>query len=94
MRAQSLARKDGQEMDVARIKLLRGLLAQAAGVWSEADRLFENFILNAHVTIKALEEARPQNEQARKELEGKADVHWDGRSGKNPQERRFTSGCN
>jgi hypothetical protein len=71
MRAQRLARKDGQEMDVARIKLLRGLLAQAAGVWSEADRLFENFILNAQVTIKALEEARPQNEKARKELEGR-----------------------
>jgi hypothetical protein len=71
MRAQRLARKDGQEKDVARIKLLRGLLAQAAGVWPEADRLFEGFVLNAQVTIKALEEARPQNEKALKESEGR-----------------------
>ena len=41
MRAQLLAHKEGEEKDVARIKLLRGLLAQAAGVWPEADRLFE-----------------------------------------------------
>jgi hypothetical protein len=71
MRAQLLARKEGQETDVARIKLLRGLLAQAAGIWHEAGRLFEPFILNAEATIKAFEAAKAQNEKTLKALEGK-----------------------
>ena len=71
IRAQLLAHKEGEERDVARINLLRGLLAQAAGVWHEADRLFEPFILNAEATIKAFEAAKTQNEKTLKALEGK-----------------------
>jgi hypothetical protein len=71
IRAQCLAQKEGKEMDVARIVLLRGLLAQAAGVWSEADRLFERFVLQAQATIKTLEDARAENEKAQKAFEDK-----------------------
>jgi hypothetical protein len=77
--AQCLARKDHKEMDVARIALLRGLLAQAAGVWSEADKLFESFVLVAKETIKDLETAQLRNEEDRIRLEKKYIINPSGK---------------
>src|SRR5580700_3547239 len=56
-------------MDIARIVLLRGLLAQAAGVWSEADRLFRKFVLTAKETIEGLDVERKQNQEAQQAIE-------------------------
>jgi hypothetical protein len=69
IRAQCRAQKDEKHMDVARIVLLRGLLAQAAGVWSEADRLFRKFVLTAKETIEGLDVARKQNQEGQQALE-------------------------
>ena len=67
--AQCLAEEKGRDRDVARILLLRGLLAQAAGVWSEADKLFAAFVANAQETITRLEAARVRNEEMQRKFE-------------------------
>jgi hypothetical protein len=61
--AQVIAQKEGAHIDVARIVLLRGVLAQAAGVWSEADKHFERFVMQAQDKIQELEGALIENQK-------------------------------